>query len=252
MWLSRFSFLFFWSLSSLAFAANNDISNIVGPPSPLTAQDQIKQEVNSFLHGYLDLENKMRIKRPGERKEIMLGNIDPLLQLKPCAEKITITPPLRNQRNGKFSLKAQCKLPSPWSLYIPVRVQHYQLVVIAAEPIIRGSAINPRQLMLQEVEISTLNRGYYQNFQSVTGFIAKRGFKTNESIYPSGLVAPMLISKGEHIVIKASLGKTLKVRALGVALSNGALGDIIQVRNKSSQKVVEGRVKSAGVIEVVL
>jgi flagellar basal body P-ring formation protein FlgA len=217
-----------------------------------TAQEQIQQAANSFLTAYLPNENSDSHAANRIRRTVTLGNIATLNQFSACAETIKISPPSGNQRNGKFSLRVRCNTPSPWSLYLPVEVREYQKVVVTATPLIRGTALTAEQLQLQEVETTGLPHGFYKNEQEVLGFITKRSFRANEPISPNGLIAAILINKGDQIVIKASMGNTLSIRTLGEALANGALGDVIHVRNKNSQKVVEGRITASGVVEVAL
>jgi flagellar basal body P-ring formation protein FlgA len=42
----------------------------------------------------------------------------------------------------------------------------------------------------------------------------------------------------------------LEVRAQGIALQNGRIGDVIQIRNADSKKILMGRVTAAGVVQV--
>jgi flagella basal body P-ring formation protein FlgA len=44
----------------------------------------------------------------------------------------------------------------------------------------------------------------------------------------------------------------LKVTTRGTALSSGSIGDTIKVRNSQSQRLVTGRVKALGLVEVKL
>ncbi|MCY1454933.1 flagella basal body P-ring formation protein FlgA [compost metagenome] len=58
-----------------------------------------------------------------------------------------------------------------------------------------------------------------------------------------------MVSKGDQVVISA-MSPAINVRMPGEALSNGAPGEQIRVRNLSSGRVVKARVKGPGQVQV--
>ncbi|MGB5715754.1 MAG: flagellar basal body P-ring formation chaperone FlgA, partial [Gammaproteobacteria bacterium] len=66
------------------------------------------------------------------------------------------------------------------------------------------------------------------------------------------MVKPQLqIKRGQQISLVAE-SNGLKVRMTGEALTDGASGERIQVRNLSTRKVVEGIVHSATTVQIAL
>ena len=59
-----------------------------------------------------------------------------------------------------------------------------------------------------------------------------------------------LIKKGEQVVLRYS-STALKLQTQVIAVTSGALGDRIQVKNPSSGKVFDARVTNSGVAEAV-
>jgi len=61
--------------------------------------------------------------------------------------------------------------------------------------------------------------------------------------------APRLIKAGQEVILLATTPQ-LEVRMKGKALSDGSRGDIIQVRNVRSKRVIEGVVTDIGTVRV--
>ena len=58
-----------------------------------------------------------------------------------------------------------------------------------------------------------------------------------------------LVHRNQRIIIEHTIG-TISVKMEGIALSNGAKGDRVSVKNISSNKIIEGFVESAKKISV--
>ena len=62
---------------------------------------------------------------------------------------------------------------------------------------------------------------------------------------------PILVQKGDRVVIEARSG-TIIVKALGIALQAGKLGDLIPVENAESRQEVMARIVDSGVVALEL
>lgn len=60
-----------------------------------------------------------------------------------------------------------------------------------------------------------------------------------------------VVHKGDQVVISAG-SSTIQVKMPGEALSAGAIGDQIRVRNLNSKRVVKARVTGPGQVEVAM
>ena len=56
------------------------------------------------------------------------------------------------------------------------------------------------------------------------------------------LVRPILVKRGENVRIVARIGE-IDVYANGVALAQGAAGDLIRVQNTTTKRILTGRVQ---------
>ena len=68
---------------------------------------------------------------------------------------------------------------------------------------------------------------------------------------PSLLVTPKVIRRGTRVSIVAT-APGFEIRAVGKALMDGGMGDVITVRNLRSKRQVDAVVARAGVVEVNL
>lgn len=61
--------------------------------------------------------------------------------------------------------------------------------------------------------------------------------------------SPILIKKGESVQLTYT-NPYMSLKATGIALQDGAQGDMIRVKNDKSEKAVSGRVAASGRVEV--
>jgi flagella basal body P-ring formation protein FlgA len=84
-----------------------------------------------------------------------------------------------------------------------------------------------------------------------------RGYRTKSNLYPGRMVPfskiePIpAVELGKPVTIKVGAGR-LEVRADGVALENGAVGEMIRVKNTGSNKILTAKVIDEAVVEVSL
>ncbi|HET8704869.1 MAG TPA: flagellar basal body P-ring formation chaperone FlgA [Pseudomonadales bacterium] len=205
---------------------------------------QIKQSVSSFLQDWASNDGA---NHPTRRYEVEIGYIDPSLNLPACPTEPLIEPTSGSQRVGRVTAKVTCN--TAWSIYVSANIKAYETIVVTATAVPRESQLTKDQLLLKEMDVTALRQGFYTSPDDVVGSVAKRAMPMDTVLTPSAISAPRLVKKGELVSIIASDGK-VSVRAVGVALSEGAMGDLIQVQNKSSKKIVYGRINGPGSVAV--
>ena len=88
-----------------------------------------------------------------------------------------------------------------------------------------------------------LSRGAFDDFTLVIGKRLKKSLQKGSILKAMHLHPDWLVYKNQRITIENNIGE-IYVTMEGIALSNGAKGDRILVKNISSNKTVEGFVKS--------
>jgi flagella basal body P-ring formation protein FlgA len=214
------------------------------PASPWQDHAAIRAAAQDFLHAFVGSQHQ-------GRSQVRLSPMDPRLKVKACGTPLDAFMPPGGRVMGNTTVGVRCPEPGGWSIYVSARIDIFGPVLVAKQPLARGTRIHAQDLELVERNLSNLPYGYYTDLQPVTGQLAKRTIATATVITPPMLQEPNLVKRGERVAVIAESGP-LKIRTSGKALNDGKSGDLIRVRTDGSQRVVDGLAVSAGVIKVTL
>lgn len=81
------------------------------------------------------------------------------------------------------------------------------------------------------------------------GYRAKHSLSAGQVLQEKDLLAPLLIHKGDTVVMRVE-AEGMFATTKGEAMADGILGAQIDVRNLSSQKVVQGLVTNSGEVTI--
>lgn len=185
------------------------------------------------------------------RYEVSINRLDPRLRLPACDKDLTTTLESPSQPVGRVSVRVRCEGSAPWSVFVPAEVRLYREVVIASRPLKRNSVLGAADLALVERDVGLLNQGYLTDLQQAIGKKLTRPLNPDQILAPVHLQLADIVRKGDQVVISAG-NATVNVRMPGEALSDGALGQQINVRNLRSQRVIKARVTGPGQVEVAM
>lgn len=185
------------------------------------------------------------------RSEVRLGPLDPRLRLKACAMPLEGFMPPGGRAMGNTTVGIRCPDTDGWSIYVSARINVYGPVLVARQPLARGTVIRETDLELVERNLSSLPYGYYVDHQPLAGMLAKRTIAAATVITPQMVQAPKLIRRGERVTVIAESG-ALSIRTVGKALNDAKSGDVVQVEAEGSKRVVDGIAVSQGVVKVTL
>jgi len=212
--------------------------------SPKTIEKSVHRHVEKLLKQH-KLTNTAQ-----QRIDFSVSKIDPNLRLASCSKPLSLKKN-GDKLTGRLSIAVRCDGSKAWKIYVPVTVRAYRKVVTAAVPLARNQTLEPALLELTEKEVSRLNQGYFSSFAEVSGKSLNRPLQLSGVLQPNMIVEPMMIKRGDEVIIIAKTG-ALSVKSPGIAISNGRLGQQIQVRNKSSNRVVMARVINNRQVQVVM
>lgn len=181
--------------------------------------------------------------------EVIPGRLDSRLRLKQCDQPLESYTPQGKKQMGKITVGIRCNGTTPWSLFVPVTVKVMTKIVVASNSLSRGSIIQPGDVTVELRDISRLHRGFLEDTKAVIGKKLRQRIGRNQVITPSKLVAPLTVKRNNRVLIRAS-NKAVQVSMAGKALQNGSMGQIIRVKNESSNKEVDARVVAPGIVEV--
>ncbi len=230
-------FAIFMAAVMLSLAARTSLAREYQDPQ------SIKQTIREFvLH---------QTAADSDNIEVSIGTIDPRLRLQRCDQSLEAYKAPGGHMLGNTSIGVSCNGISPWKLYVPVKISVYEKVLVAKRYLRRGSQISADDVALSRRDLSTLNRGYIIEPQQAVGLIPKQPILAEDVIRPSMIEAQKLVRRGENVIILAK-NKGFEVRMKGKALGDGISGQIIQVQNLASQRVIQGEVISRGVVSVAM
>lgn len=205
------------------------------------------REITSAAENYL----KLSVGLSDERIVPTAGHLDPRLQLPLCDE--TLDPYLRpgTKVSGRTIVGVRCPGSKPWKVYIPVYVAVMEQVLVAKSSMPKGHLIQREDIEMATRDISGLLAGYLSQTGQVVGHRLKRGVTRGVVFIPSLLQVETLIKRGQSVVLTVN-NDTLDIRMPGKALMDGARNQRIKVENTRSGRVVEGLVRSAERVEVLI
>ncbi len=128
------------------------------------------------------------------------------------------------------------------------RVEAIAEVAAAAVPLQRGTIIRPDQIRMRREDLSRLRQPFLRADQ-VVGMQVKRTIGAGRVIEHRHLQPPPVIRKGEPVKILAARGG-LRLSTMGIASMDGRPGQMIRVKNISSNKLIFCRVDGPGMVSV--
>ena len=152
---------------------------------------------------------------------------------------------------GNTTVSVACTDQDSWNIYISARIDVFGPVLISRHPLTRGTPLQDSDFERVERNLADLPYGYYTDSEALLGMLAKRTIAAATVMTPQMLQAPKLIRRGERVTLVAET-RTLKIRTIGKALSDGKAGELVRIQSEGSNKVINGVVVSQGVVKVTL
>ncbi len=211
-----------------------------------TWQDRaaIRTTAESYLH------TMVRGQQNG-RTEVRLGQLDPRLRLKACHAPLQGFTPPGSRSLGNTTIGVRCTDAGSWSIYVPAHIDVFAPVLVARQPLMRGTVAQVADFEPAERNLANMPYGYYTDPHAIAGMVVKRTIMAATVITPQMLQAPKLVRRGEHVVIIAETGN-LRIRSSGKALGDGKSGDLVRIETSGSRRIIDGIVVSQGVVKVTL
>jgi flagella basal body P-ring formation protein FlgA len=205
--------------------------------------DAIRQAVESFVATQTP-------PGPGTRT-IEVDNLDSRLRLQACTAGMQTSFPPGGRSGGNRTVGVSCPGPKPWTIYVSVRISYRGDVLVAARSLPRGSAVGASDLVVQERDLQGGPFGYLTQTEQAVGMRTTRAVRAGMPIAEGILEEVPVVTRGQKVWMVAE-SANLKVRMVGTALQDGAVGDRVRVENASSKKVVEGIVAQNGIVRISL
>ncbi len=130
---------------------------------------------------------------------------------------------------------------------VNVKVKRYASLYIAKRFIPKGTIISQADIALQRIRIKNAHLKRL-NKEDIIGAVARQNISANKVIKEYMIVPNFPVKRSKNVKIVYKRGG-IHIELLGLALENGKRGDIIRVKNLSSNKVLQCKVISDGVVQ---
>lgn len=177
--------------------------------------------------------------------------LDPRLRVAACDRPLTgfLTEP--SLLRAQTTVGVRCEGSVRWTIYTSVNVESQAPVLVARRALARNAEITAGDFQLESRRVPGIVSAYVTDTSALSGQRLSRPVAAGEPLSLESLAPANLIHRGQEVVLLARSG-TLEVRVTGIALADGRASDRIRVQNVSSQRVVEGVVRSDSVVEAPL
>lgn len=236
-------------LRCLACVATLGTALLAGNAQAFTTPEQLIDATRGFLE--MTVEAHLQNTGIQARHEVQLNALDPRLRLADCADPLSVRLESPAQPIGRVTVRVSCTGATPWTIFVPAQVRLYRPVVIATRALPRMAVLGEQDIMLAEREVGLLTQGYLTGLEQALGNKLTRSLQPDQVIAPAHVQLAEAIGKGDHVIIQASRGG-MSVRVPGEALSAGARGQQIRVRNLGSGRVIKAWVIDRGQVAVDL
>jgi flagellar basal body P-ring formation protein FlgA len=178
-------------------------------------------------------------------------NLDSRLRLAECDRPLNAAIAGDGQARAHTTVAVRCEGTVHWTIYLSVSIDSEFSVLVARHAISRDADLSPIDFELMPRHLPGLTTDYVTKPAMLAGQRLRQAIASGEALSLEAMTPSNLIHRGQQVTLIAGSGG-FQVRMSAVALSDGRLADRIRVQNLSSQRVVEGIVRSDNVVEVPL
>jgi flagella basal body P-ring formation protein FlgA len=133
--------------------------------------------------------------------------------------------------------------------WVTVSIERLTRVVVARRPLGRYKPIDEDDVEVRAVDAAGLPEDRITQVEAVIGKRTRRPVDTGTVLRPELVEFPPLVKNGDRVRIIAEM-PGLRISAFGQVKQKGAQGDVVQVMNLDSNKVVYARVLDAQTVKI--
>lgn len=178
-----------------------------------------------------------------------VASIDQLPSLPACASPLRATAPSPRPGVGRLSVRVECDGPPSWRVWVPVTLPVKVAMVVLKRDLARDALITAADLERVE-RVSERPGRWVSDPDQLVGRRLREPLPAGSALQLSATRADRLVMRGQQVTIATRVGP-LQVTARGIAVADGGLGARIRVRSLSSNRVLEGVVRSSELVEVL-
>ena len=173
------------------------------------------------------------------------------VSLPAAAPKLRILRPVNGITPGlhSFLIAADVAGKEPARFWVKAEVRVFEVVVVTSQPLAFRDIVKGTDMRLERRDISSLHARPFYRIEEVVGQQAMRPIPANETLTQRNLDRPPVMRRGSPVVLLYETG-SLRVETPGIAEENGRAGEMIQVKNSASNKLLRGLVLDGRIVRV--
>lgn len=204
------------------------------------SHESIAEAVKAYIAKNINL--------PGEY-EANLVPLDSRLNLPQCSAPLEVFTTTDLIKAGRITIGVRCNAEKKWSIFTSAIIKTYQMVVALSQPIQRGEIITRQHLTIEKREVSNLREDFVTQIEQVENKQITRQLGTGTILSLRYITEPKLIKRGDKVVISTTK-QDFSIKMNGVAMMDGTKGQLIQVKNQNSGRIINATVVEPGLVSV--
>ncbi len=182
---------------------------------------------------------------------VIVGSLDARLKLHQCSMPLEAYRQNYESRQELSTVGVRCNDDKPWSLYVPVSVSNLKMVATLKQGMIRNSVLTEDNIQFEKKNINRLSSGYFDDIKQLKGKILTQNLTRGAVLTQHHIKSPLAVKRGQSVTLIAK-NAVIEVRMKGKAMSKGAIGDRIKVKNMKSKRIIDGVIIDENLINVNL
>ena len=134
-------------------------------------------------------------------------------------------------------------------VWVKADVRVFEKVVVSSEPLGYNRIVRDQDVRIERRDVSGLNARPFYRVDDVVGQQVTRAISLNEPLTDRNVDHPNLVRRGAALILLYETG-AFRIETPGTAEENGRAGDLIQVKNPSSGKLLRGVVMDGRTVVV--
>ena len=181
--------------------------------------------------------------------EISVLPLDSQLKLPECTKPLEAFTTTDSIKAGRTSIGVRCNAEKKWSIFTSAIIKVYEGVIVLTRPVQRGEIITRQYLTIEKRDISKLRGDFVTQTEQVENKQAARYMPMGTILNLRSFIEPNLIKRRDKIII-SSIQPAFTIQMNGVAMMDGAKGQLIRIKNENSGRIINATVIEPGLVSV--
>jgi flagella basal body P-ring formation protein FlgA len=213
-------------------------------PGSFAVSIQSLQSINDAVDSYV----KSTLDANGQF-QIAITPLDTRLQLALCDSELLVSAQAGEIKPGRNTISVKCTGSQNWMIYTSVAIKSFKNVLVLTKALRRKEVITVDALTTENRDVGNMPQGYLSNVDDVVNKQASRNLQAGTVLNRLSYEALTMVKRGDRVSIQ--LGKSgMVITTAGLAMKDGAKGDRIDVKNLTSQRMIQATVTDVGLVSV--